>query len=170
MSFKKKLNKSQKEKYLIGTYIVVFNILFAYLSKEFQDFSRKSVFNKINIKLKPDNFFRKDNEICDRFDPLALLVDRLIKKPQIICEDKESRHICYQNSKYNRYNRIFYYKYGVICKSENFILDPSKSNQTNYIYKGPIDKIHKGSPILSKGFFNMKCKRSKKLRYYNRIL
>ena len=33
-----------------------------------------------------------------------------------------------------------------------------------YIYKGPVDKINRGSPILSKGFFNIKCKLQKNFR------
>ena len=40
---------------------------------------------------------------------------------------------------------------------ENIILDPSKSRQSNLVYKGPVDKKNSGLPILSKGFFNTKC-------------
>ena len=168
MLFNKKLKKF-KRKYFLELLFIAFNILLAYFSMEIEDFSRKSIFNKIYMRFKLDNFFRKGNEHCDKYDPIVLFGERLIKKPRIICEDETSSHICYQNSKHNKYNPIFNIKYGVICKSKNFILDPSKSNQTNYIYKGPVDKIHLGAPILSKGFFNMKCKNVQKLRNYDKI-
>ena len=91
------------------------------------------------------------------------------KNPITVCNCQESRHICYKASKYNNYNDISSEKYGIICKSENFILDPSKSKQTNYIYKGPVDKITRGAPILSKGFFNIDCKIHKNIKGINRI-
>jgi hypothetical protein len=52
---------------------------------------------------------------------------------------------------------------------ENIVLDPSKSKQTNIIYKGPVDKKYRGRPILSKGFLNIKCKNKKELEKYNSI-
>jgi hypothetical protein len=106
---------------------------------------------------------------CDKFDPIFLMAERFKKIPKTICEGKNSKHICYLNSKYNNYNKISRSKYGVICRSLNFVIDPTKSYQTNYIYKGPIDKITRGAPILSKGFYNMKCKSFHNIRGYNRI-
>jgi hypothetical protein len=50
---------------------------------------------------------------------------------------------------------------------ENIVLDPSKSRHTNIIYKGPVDKINRGRPLLSKGFLNMKCKIKNNLKKYN---
>jgi hypothetical protein len=50
---------------------------------------------------------------------------------------------------------------------ENIVLDPSKSNNTNIIYKGPVDNIYRGSPILSKGFLNMECNNNKDSKNYN---
>ena len=57
----------------------------------------------------------------------------------------------------------------MICQSTNFILNPLKSSQTKYIYKGPVDKIHRGAPILSKGFFNMNCEVYRNFRGYFKI-
>ena len=52
---------------------------------------------------------------------------------------------------------------------ENIVLDPLKSNHTNIIYKGPVDKIYKGCPILSKGFLNIKCKYKNDLKNYSSL-
>jgi hypothetical protein len=49
------------------------------------------------------------------------------------------------------------------------VLDPSKSNHTNIIYKGPVDEVNQGCPLLSKGFLNMKCKNKRDLENYNNI-
>ena len=52
---------------------------------------------------------------------------------------------------------------------ENIILDPSKSENTNYTYKGPVDSEKQGFPRLSKGFFNMNCKNPQHLENVNKI-
>jgi hypothetical protein len=49
------------------------------------------------------------------------------------------------------------------------VLDPSKSNHTNIIYKGPIDEVNKGCPLLSQGFLNMNCKNKRDLGNYSDI-
>ena len=41
---------------------------------------------------------------------------------------------------------------------ENIILDASNSKQSGFSYsEGPFDYLHKGFPILNKGFFNAEC-------------
>ncbi len=115
------------------------------------------MYYSIHKRFVSDHFFRDKNMNCDKFDPIYLMGEKFKRKPIIICKNKESSHICFQHSKYDHYNKVSRKKYGVICKIKNFVLDPLKSIQTNYIYKGPVDKINKGAPILSKGFFNMKC-------------
>ena len=145
-------------------FLISFYILSIFLVIHFKHFWINPIYNTIFKRFINDNFFRNENMICDKFDPIFLMGERFKKKPIILCNDKESKHICYQNSKYNYYNKISRLKNGVICKIENFILDPSKSRHTNYIYKGPVDKINRGSPILSKGFFNIKCKLQKNFR------
>ena len=52
---------------------------------------------------------------------------------------------------------------------ENIVLDPSKSEYTNIIYKGPVDTINQGRPLLSKGFLNMRCKNKKDLKNVNKV-
>ena len=145
-------------------FLIAFYILLIFISNIFNNFGIAPIYNSIYKRFIADNFFREDNMNCDKFDPIYLMGERFKKKPIILCNNKESKHICFQSSKYNYYNKISSKKYGVICSIENLILDPLKSKQTNYIYNGPVDKITRGAPILSKGFFNMKCKVRKKYR------
>ena len=93
--------------------------------------------------------------------------ERFKKTPTILCKSKKSNHICYQTSKYNSNHKIAEIKYGIICKSQDFILDPFKSSQTYFIFKGTFDKVHRGDPILSNGFFKMKCDIRQKIRKYH---
>ena len=67
------------------------------------------------------NLTKEDNLKCDKFDPIYLMGERFKKNPITICKSNESKHICFQTSKYNHYNKIARNKYGVICKSENFL-------------------------------------------------
>ena len=166
--FEVKFNNLKKRIFFKASF-TVFYIILIILSITFTDFGINSMYYSIYKRFINDNFFREDNLKCDKFDPIYLMGERFKKKSINICKSDESKHICFQTSKYNHYNKIARNKYGVICKSENFILDPSKSKQTNYIYKGPVDKITKGAPILSKGFFNMKCKIQKNFRSYSSI-
>ena len=122
---------------------------------------------KIFIKIK-ENIRPNKNNFCNNLDPIKIFSLRLENNPITICQNKKSKHICYQNN-YGYYNKIFFVKNGVICKIENIVLDPSKSKQTNIIYKGPVDKKYRGHPILSKGFLNIKCKNKKDLKKYNSI-
>ena len=133
--------------------LVIINI-YCIISKKY---SINPMYYSIYKRFISDNFFQDENINCDKFDPIYLMGERFKRKPIILCKNKESSHICFQNSKYDHYNKVSRKKYGVICKINNLVLDPLKSKQTNYIYKGPVDKINKGAPILSKGFFNMKC-------------
>ena len=104
-----------------------------------------------------NEFYSKENDKCNLLDPIYVMGQRFKKYPINFCQNNQSKHICFQSSKYNYYNNLYRFPYGVICLMENVILDASKSKQTNLIYKGPIDKIARGSPILSKGFFEINC-------------
>ena len=167
--------KISKDKYktnqllLLKSFLIIFHILFINVSLSFEVFINNPFYMKIYSKFISDNFLREENMNCDKYDPIYLMGERFKKVPISICNNNKSMHICYQTSKYNNYNKIARTKYGVICKSQNIILDPLKSRQTNYTYKGPVDKINKGRPILTKGFFNMKCKIKKNLRGYDSI-
>ena len=52
---------------------------------------------------------------------------------------------------------------------ENIVLDSSKSNHTNIIYKGPVDEVNRGFPLISQGFLNMNCKNKRDLGNNNDI-
>ena len=118
--------KYTKKNFLILLYILMFFI--------FKDSIKNPLYNDVYQKLKKDDFFNKDNENCNKYDPIFLMGERFKQFPVRICKSDESYHICYKNSKYNNYNKIARIKNGVICLSQNFILDPSKSVQTNYIF------------------------------------
>ena len=106
--------------------------------------------------------------ICHQLDPINIFKLRLKNKPVKICENRKTRHICYINHE-GYYNDIFYHTNGAICIMENIILDPSKSEQTEYIYNGPVDQVTLGRPILSYGFFNTNCKYSYDTTNYGEI-
>ena len=95
---------------------------------------------------------KNQNPACDELDPIKLFNIRLQSPSKTICKESKSQHICYLNNdgKYAGRN-------GVICKMSNIILDPTKWSNGSYTYNGPVDVNNKGKPILSKGFFNMKC-------------
>ncbi len=149
-----KKRKDYPKKFIIQSILIILCFLIVIYSHHL---IKNPMYKIIYSKFIKDNFFREGNKNCDELDPIFLMAERFKKLPTTICESKETKHICYHNSKYNNYNKIARFKYGLICKMENIILDPLKSFQTNYIYNGPIDKIHKGFPILKKGFLSMKC-------------
>ena len=99
---------------------------------------------------------KEDNQRCNELDPINIFNQRLKDKSTTICQSRNSNHICYKNN-----NDIFVAKNGAICTMENIILDPSKWKYGGYIYKGPVDDSDRGCPLLSKGFFNMKCDNNK---------
>ena len=99
----------------------------------FKKFSINPMYYSFYKRFISDNFFRYENMNCDKFDPIYLMGERFKRKPIILCKNKESSHICFQHSKYDHYNKVSRKKYGVICKIKNFVLDPLKSIQTNYI-------------------------------------
>jgi hypothetical protein len=86
---------------------------------------------------------------------------RIEDTPVVLCEKDTSKHICYKNN-----NSIYASKNGLICIMEDIVLDPTKWNSDGYTYIGPVDSKDKGCPILSKGFFNMKCDKKKDFSGY----
>ena len=125
---------------------------------------------KKNIDDTKNNKKFKDAPVCDNdLDPIHLFNIRLKHDPITICKKGKSKHVCYQNSNNDYYNEIYYYKKGVVCIMENIIINPLKSQQTNIIYKGPVDNKNLGFPILSKGFFNMNCINNKLFEDYNNV-
>ena len=109
-----------------------------------------------------------DKALCKNLEPITMFKLRIKNGPKTICKNRKSEHICYQNLN-NYYNSILWHPNGTICLMKNIIIDPSKAEKTGLIYKGPVDPENKGSPILSKGFFNMNCKNRKKLEIFHNI-
>ena len=151
--------KFQKSKIIFILFFIIFNIA---INKNYKIFILKQ-FIKVKENIRPNN-----NDYCDNIDPIKLFNLRLENGQITICQNEKSKHYCYQNINEN-YNNIFKFKNGVICKMENIVLDPSKSNHTNMTYKGPVDEVNQGCPLLSKGFLNMKCKNKRDLENYNNI-
>lgn len=152
-------------------YIYLFKFLILFIIFiEFCYNSKLILINEINYKkiLKNENinlnYKLPDDESneCKYLDPLKLFKERMNTNKDILCQSRNSKHICYINK--NNYYKI---KNGVICKMENFILDPLKWKDDGYIYKGPVNKKTKGCPLISKGFFNMKCNKIKKCYGYS---
>ena len=122
----------------------------------------------INIKLKfnlekyenEEKNNREDNQRCNDLDPINMFNQRLKDKSTTICQSGNSNHICYKNN-----NNIFVARNGAICTMENIIIDPSKWKYGGYIYKSPVDESDRGCPLLSKGFFNMKCDNNNKQEF-----
>ena len=110
----------------------------------------------------------KNNHNCNQFDPINMFNLRIKNGPKIICQNEESKHICYQNND-GYYNDVLWHKNGALCIMKNIILDPSKAEKTSYIYRGPVDPEKQGFPKLSNGLFNMNCKNPKILENVNSI-
>ena len=134
-----------------------FLILFLYvisLNHKTNDLKNKLRKNISEYETYDKNF--TGNSTCDLLDPINLFNLRLKNGPIEICNQPNTKHICYSNNN-GTFNDILMVKNGLICIMENIIIDPSKSKQTGLIYKGPCDHEHKGYPILSKGFIKTKC-------------
>ena len=160
------INENKNKKFhfkSLRLYIKLILLLFFFLIENYKINILKK-FIKFKENVRPNN-----NSYCDNLDPIKIFNQRLENKPITICQNNISQHICYQDSN-GYYNKIFFFhKKGVICKMENIVLDPSKSKQTDIIYKGPVDQKFQGAPILSKGFFNIKCKNTKDLEKYSSL-
>ena len=155
-------NKINKKFSLLFTLLLIIILSFG-----IRIINKNSLYENIYHRFIEDKFFIKGNEKCDNLDPIYMMGQRFKKSPSTICKSESSEHICYQSSKYDYHNNLYRFPNGVICLMKNFTFDPSKSRQTNLTYNGPIDRITGGAPILSKGFFSMKCKVEKKFKKYS---
>ena len=129
------------------------NYTTSFLSNSTSNFSKDEDKKEIKNEIKyiiPEN----ENYQCINLDPIKLFEQRLNEKPEVLCKSEviNSSHICYKNN-----NNDFVAKNGIICKIENVIIDPTKWQENGYKYKGPVDPDTRGCPLISKGFFNMKC-------------
>ena len=158
LKLKMLLNKITKfKKKIVLIVIILFIIIFSIIN------------NTKKLKEKKGKGDEKNTDpYCDGFDPINMFNLRIKNGPKIICQNEESKHICYQNND-GYYNDVLWHKNGALCIMENIILDPSKAEKTSYIYKGPVDPEKQGFPRLSNGFFNMKCDNPNKLENVNKI-
>ena len=145
---------------LIFISIIIF-YLFKLKGKKFIPAVKPSELRIISDK-KPEKYRKyevnenNNDSKCNSLDPINIFKIRLKNGPIEICNEKNTKHICYINHE-GYYNDIFANKNGSLCLMENIIIDPSKSSQTGLIYKGPVDTKYIGFPILSNGFINTKC-------------
>lgn len=130
----------------------LFLINFKGLKKE------KSLINKYNKPKEISLYLKKELNIkesfdpkCKEYDPIYMLEQRINNKITL-CNSQNSTHLCYINNM-----NIFISRKGIICKMDNFILDPSNWKDRDYIYKGRDYNLSDSSPLISKGLFNMKC-------------
>ena len=110
---------------------------------------------------------KKDNiRYCDvELDPFYAYKKILNSKPIVLCKSKNTEHICYQN-KFS----FFASKKGVICLMKNFYLNPSFWKEDGYNFDiGPTNMKTRGVPLISKGFFNMKCDIKNHFSDYNKM-
>ena len=146
--------------------IILFLII---ISSEIININDNPLYEILNKKYVNNEFYKKENEKCNNLDPIYVMSQRFKKYPINICKKEDSQHICFQSSKYDFYNKLYRFPYGLICIMKNFIMDPSKSVKTNLIYKGPIDKISRGAPILLKGFFSINCEKKFNRKNYSKL-
>ena len=145
-------NKSKKSKKIIYIIFLVL-MLFSVCIYHFD--------NNVPIKFTHIDYEKYEeilsgNPKCDLLDPINYFKQRIQEGKFEICNDKNTKHICYKNV--NPYiNRLSWVENFVFCKMENIILDPSKSNQSGLVFRGHVDPVNLGYPILSKGFLNTKC-------------
>lgn len=142
--------KKNKSKFFF-IFIIIFIFGFSSYIKG-QNINLTMFINKIKQQF---GYKERIDELCEKIEPLYLFKLRLETEPIKLCENKNNgqNHICYMN----KFNDYFYLKNGVTCTMNNIIIDPSKSSQTNILYKGPVDQSYRGAPILKTGFFNMNC-------------
>ena len=105
-----------------------------------------------------------ETEKCKDIDPFKSFQKRFKVKPVEVCRSLRANHICYRNN-----NNNYLARNGVICKMENFVIDPSKWKDDEYTYKGPVNNITRGCPLLSYGFFNIKCDYQNNVTFYDKI-
>ena len=121
----------------------------------------------VNNKINYNNSYdipEEENSKCKELDPINIYESIINTSPKILCKNKDSYHICYQNNM-----KIFQAPDGIICKMNNIILDPSKWKDSGKVYNGPIDQETKGAPLISEGFFNMNCDNPNKFEGYARM-
>ena len=148
-------------------FILLSFCLFNLKSKKQKKTEYNNITNNTNKYAKYDKDFN-NNSTCDILDPINIFNIRIKNGPFIICNETNTKHICYKNPK-GYFNDYFALKDGIFCIMENIVIDPSKSTQSGLVYTGPIDRKNFGFPILSKGFLNTKCTSNNNIEGYNQF-
>ena len=105
-----------------------------------------------------------ESKKCKDIEPFKSFKKRFEEKPVEVCRSLRANHICYKNNINN-----YVVRNGVICKMENFVIDPTKWKDDGYTFQGPVNNITRGCPILSYGFFNIKCSYQNNVTVYDKI-
>ena len=114
-----------------------------------------------NVNNQTKNVIYCENEL----DPFYTFKKILNSTPIILCKSEETEHICYQN-----HFSFFEIKGGVICLMKNLYINPKFWKEDGYNFdKGPTNLKTKGIPLISKGFFNMKCDVENSFSGYNEL-
>ena len=116
---------------------------------------------KINVNNITKNIIYCENEL----DPFYTFKKILNSTPIVLCKSEETEHICYQN-----HFSFFVIRRGVICLMKNLYINPKFWKEDGYNFdNGPTNKKTKGTPLISKGFFNMKCDVKNSFSSYNKL-
>ena len=97
-------------------------------------------------------YFYSNKPKTKNFDPIRIFESRFNNTPIEICNEENTKHICYTN-KQGYYSDILEHKNGTICISENIVIEPTKGKLSGLVYKGPVDRNNYGYPLLSKRIF-----------------
>ena len=172
-------NKQAKKKYIAFSFIICLIIslsiilYFKFSHRKIKEKNKENKeikeINETNLSIEPEIIIKQELEKiyksletyeqnftkteCNNLDPINIFKERLNSNPSTVCENENSKHICYKDN-----NNIFVAKNGVLCQFNNIIIDPSKWKGDGNTYKGPMDPSNRGGPLLDKGFFNAKCK------------
>ena len=151
------------EFYSILLYAFHNDILLPKLDYNLQDNMQNITKNQLNYIFRNEYEIPNDERLrCKSYGPFKAFNDRFQAEPIELCRSLKSNHICYVNN-----ITRFVVKNGLACKMENFVLDPSKWKEDGYTYHGPVNNITRGCPILSHGFFNMKCEYQNNISNYS---
>ena len=143
---------------IVKIILIIFGIIFLEKNKKenILEIKKFASTNNLDYKLNeiiPYNKTKKElNSQCQIIDPISNFKKRLNINSTILCQSENSFHICYENKLGG-----YVVSDGLICMMKNAIMDPSKWKDDGFQYNGPVDKSSRGMPLLSDGFFNMKC-------------
>lgn len=114
------------------------------------------------FKILDFQFFLENEEKCENKDPMWKFHERVENEADYLCKSRYSVHFCYKNPQNN-----YQLNKGVVCTMSNFTLDPSKWQKDDINLEE--QNNYRNIPLISNGFFNIKCETEKKYSDYNKI-